>query len=172
MIVLAIDPGPTNSAWVLYDVAQATPLAASIVPNAEMELDLWSNRRVIDGNWTKPPTHLVIEKVEAMGMSVGVDVFETVYHTGRFANAWDRNNAKAAERIGRKTVKMHLCQSMRAKDANIRQAIIDRFGGVGGKETAIGKKATPGPLFGMKSHLWAALAVALTYADTHTKDEE
>ena len=30
------------------------------------------------------------------------------------------------------------------------------------KDAAIGKKATPGPLYGVKSHAWAALAVAIT----------
>jgi hypothetical protein len=54
-----------------------------------------------------------------------------------------------------------------AKDANIRQAILDRFGG---KEKAIGKKANPGPLYGVKSHLWSALAVALYISDVPTSD--
>ena len=37
----------------------------------------------------------------------------------------------------RQEVKLHLCNSARAKDANIRQALIDRFGG---KDKAIGRK--------------------------------
>jgi len=52
---------------------------------------------------------------------------------------------------------------MRAKDANIRQALIDRYGP--GKDKAIGQKKTPGPLYGFKSHEWAALAVAVTWMD-------
>ena len=65
-------------------------------------------------------------------------------------------------RIGRKAVKIHLCGSMRAKDPNIRQALIDRYGG----SSAIGRKATPGPLYGVAGDVWAALAVAVTHADT------
>ena len=65
--------------------------------------------------------------------------------------------------IYRKDVKLHLCGSPRAKDSNIRQALIDRFGP--GKEKAIGLKKTPGPLYGVKSHVWAALAVAVTHLD-------
>jgi hypothetical protein len=42
---------------------------------------------------------------------------------------------------------------MRAKDANIRQALIDKLG-------AVGTKKAPGPLYGISGHLWAALAVA------------
>ncbi|MBV8782506.1 MAG: hypothetical protein JO353_14005, partial [Phycisphaerae bacterium] len=51
----------------------------------------------------------------------------------------------------------------RAKDGNIRQALIDRFGPT--KERAIGKKKSPGPLYGMSGDCWSALAVAVTYAD-------
>jgi hypothetical protein len=65
-------------------------------------------------------------------------------------------------RVTRRQVKLHLCGSMKAKDANIRQAILDRFGG----SAAIGLKKTPGPLYGVKGHEFAALGVALTYAET------
>jgi hypothetical protein len=65
--------------------------------------------------------------------------------------------------LPRKDVKLHLCGSPRAKDANIRQALLDRYGG---KEKAIGSKHQRGPLYGIRSHLWAALAVAVTYQET------
>ena len=57
---------------------------------------------------------------------------------------------------------MHFCNSVQAKDGNIRQALIDRFGG---KEGAIGKKKTPGPLYGVHAHEWPALAVAVMASD-------
>jgi hypothetical protein len=31
--------------------------------------------------------------------------------------------------------------------------------------TAIGRKAAPGPLYGISRDVWSALAVAVTYAD-------
>ncbi len=37
------------------------------------------------------------------------------------------------------------------------------FGGT--KEAAIGKKASPGPLYGVSSHAWQALAVAVVVAE-------
>ncbi len=42
--------------------------------------------------------------------------------------------------LPRRAVKLELCADSRAKDANIRQALLDRFGG----STAIGRKAAPG----------------------------
>ena len=39
---------------------------------------------------------------------------------------------------------------------------VDLFGG---KEAAVGTKKAPGPLHGVKSHLWSALALAVTHYD-------
>jgi hypothetical protein len=54
-------------------------------------------------------------------------------------------------------VKMHLCGTTKAKDSNIRQAIVDKFGGI--QATKKG-----GSLYGINSHVWPALGVALTVA--------
>jgi hypothetical protein len=43
-------------------------------------------------------------------------------------------------------------------------ALIDRFGG---SERAKGTKKAPGPLLAIKSHEWAALALAVTWWDLH-----
>ena len=67
-------------------------------------------------------------------------------------------------KVYRKEVKLALCNSLRARDSNIRRALLDRFGPT--RKQAVGTKARPGPLYGVKSHIWAALAVAVTHADT------
>ncbi len=109
---------------------------------------------------------LVIEQIESFGMAVGREVFETVFWTGRFAEAWC---PKRFERMPRREVKQHLCRSARATDSNIRQALIDRFGP--GTDKAFGKKKAPGPLFGITGHKIAALAVAITWFDQHGHEE-
>lgn len=145
--VLAIDPGPTQSAWVL--LVDGKPQHFATVSNDHMVGFLKA---------LQPDIHVVIEKVESFGMAVGAEVFETVFWSGRFAEA---ARHVPVSRIGRKAVKLHLCGSMRAKDPNIRQALIDRYGG----PDAIGRKAAPGPLYGISGDVWAALAVAVTYSD-------
>ena len=139
-MILAIDPGTTQSGFVLFDGRRAQ--ASGVLPNAEM-LRLVSDSR---------DDMLAIEKIEAMGMSVGAEVFETVHWSGRFLQAW--REPDQVRRITRRQVKLELCGSMLAKDANIRQALIDRLG-------APGRKAAPGPTYGVSSHAWAALAVAV-----------
>lgn len=155
-MILAIDPGPVESAWVLWDGTSVVEHA--IEPNAAVATLVGT--LALQASDLGDPDTLAIEMVESYGMAVGASVFETVFWIGRFAEAWDDDDH--LRRIGRKAVKLHLCGSTRAKDDNVRQALIDRFGGVEGKAVAVGKKASPGPLYGIKSHEWAALAVALT----------
>ena len=105
-----------------------------------------------------PDCHeVVIEMVACYGMAVGAEVFETVFWIGRFWEIARRDIG--VTRLYRKDVKMHLCNSMRAKDGNIRQALIDKLG-------APGTKKNPGPTYGIKADIWAALAVAVTFAET------
>lgn len=153
-IINAIDPGPSNSAILRYDLEHPSePISAALIlPNQDVlhELSAYGG-------------HAVIEMVASYGMAVGKDVFETVYWIGRFAE-----RAPSHDRIFRLDCKMHLCHDSRAKDTNIRQALIDRFPATGGGRTPqVGTKTQPGPLYGIKSHLWAALAVAVTWSDKY-----
>jgi hypothetical protein len=102
------------------------------------------------------PDVVVIEKVESYGMAVGAEVFDTVWWAGRFAEAAER---VPVVMLPRRAVKLALCGDSRAKHANIRQALLDRFGG----SSAIGRKAAPGPLYGISRDVWSALAIAVTY---------
>ena len=154
MTVIGLDPGNERSALVVYDGASESVLDSVFDYNNSVMNFLTVTREY--GNVR--PT-LVIEKVACYGMPVGESVFETVYWSGIFARAY---GLSFTERITRGDVKMHLCRSMRAKDGNVRQAILDRFGG---KEKAVGKKAIPGPLHGLHGHHFAALGVAITFSD-------
>ncbi|WP_411887376.1 hypothetical protein [Hydrocarboniphaga effusa] len=104
-----------------------------------------------------PVDLLAIEKIASYGMPVGAEVFDTCIWIGRFVQAASDVRHRL---IARQAVKVHLCNSVKAKDSNIRQALIDRFG-------PVGTKARPGALYGVKSHAWAALAVAVTAHDDH-----
>ncbi len=158
MIVLGLDPGTEKSACVVYGGGNTVGQHV-VLENDEMLRWLETYRAIaIEVGQKASTTVLVIEKIESYGMAVGESTFATVFWSGRFAQAW---SAWRFVQLGRRHVKQHLCHTARATDSNIRQAILDRFGG----EKAIGKKATPGPLYGIKGHEFAALAVALTWHD-------
>ena len=115
---------------------------------------------------------MAIEMVASYGMAVGKTVFETCMWIGRFMEAWESATGTKPQQVYRKDVKMHLCGSMRAKDTNIRQAIIDRYpASGGGKCPQIGTKKEPGPLYGVSKDIWSALAVAITYSETKGSGE-
>lgn len=149
--LLAIDPGTRQSAWIALDLNSRRPLGFGIEPNEELLGRLRRGATAFD--------LVVIEKVESFGMAVGAEVFETVFWSGRFAEAV---MPVPFERIGRKAVKLAVCGDPRAKDPNVRQALIDRYGG---DTLAVGRKAAPGPLYGISRDVWAALAVGVAWLD-------
>jgi hypothetical protein len=154
--LLAIDPGPSESALLIYDTATGLPMEWGKCPNDEA---LGRAAAAYDCR------HLYVEMVASYGMAVGATVFDTCVWIGRFIERWRLKHSYAAGLVYRRDVKLYLCNSARAKDANVRQALIDRYGG---KEKAIGRKASPGPLYGMAGDCWSALGVAVTAASSMT----
>jgi hypothetical protein len=173
--IFAIDPGSENSAAVNYDTDTDKIVRVTIQHNEAIVvgcrlhgMDVLENDTL---DWDTRCDKLVIEKIASYGMPVGEEVFATCRWTGRFIQSWigtEHDVDRQAVLITRGEVKMYLCNSMRAKDANIRQALMDRFpkSGLDGKKrpSVIGTKKNPGPLLGLHDDMWAALAVAVTFA--------
>lgn len=159
--ILAIDPGTEKSAFVVVPGPDEPMqiLDKGILPNDE----LLSRLKSPDG--FSNCTDFVIEMVASYGMAVGQTTFETVFWIGRF---WEAARSSAFcrwARLFRKTdVAMVLCHSMRAKDSNVRQALIDKFGDPG-------TKAQPGILYKIASHEWSALALATVYRERLAKGD-
>jgi len=156
--ILAIDPGPIKSAYVIWDGEKILDLG--IVDNKEM----LSKHLYIMGKLTTYDA--VIEKVTSYGMAVGESVFDTVFWTGQFYRHF-KNWGWKCNRVPRMDVKMHLCHSSRAKDSNIRQALIDRF------EPDLPPKCRPkGILKGISKDCWQALALAVYFWDTRKENSD
>lgn len=143
--VFAIDPGPEVSSWVIWD--------GEVVHSGTI-----SNEMVLTFASITDVDRVVLEMVASYGMAVGKEVFETVFWIGRFFERYAELNP---ERMFRREVKSHLCGSQKAKDSNIRQALIDRFG-------PPGTKKCPGVTYGLKGGEWQAFALAVTWMDRHT----
>lgn len=161
-MLLAIDPGNERSAAVVLN-DDGRPVEFWREPNDEVL------RRVLAFQHLWPSHsrgkivgHLAIEMIASYGMPVGREVFDTCVWIGRLVQAWNAPHTL----VYRRDVKMFLCGNNTAKDGNIRQALIDRYGG---KDAAIGNKRAPGPLYGISNDVWSALAVGVTWRETFAK---
>ena len=148
-MILGIDPGTTESGWVHYDNDAGIVMEAGVSPNEQVLVEVV--------RWVPLYGPITIENIESSrGMPVGADTFTTVRWIGRFQQAARRPADVIL--IDRRDVKLHICGQSKAKDSNIRQALIDLLG-------PPGCKADKGPTYGVTKHAWQALAVAVTAAD-------
>lgn len=156
MNVLAIDPGNTESAYALIGGESCRPLDFAKVPNDRLRewLGHLGNTDVV-----------AIEMVASYGMAVGAEVFETCVWVGRFAETVERRG-RPVGLVKRLPVKLHHCHDSKAKDTNIRQALVDRFA-PGQPNHGKGTKMNPGWFYGFRADVWSAYALAVYVADTH-----
>jgi hypothetical protein len=148
-LVLAIDPGYRQSAFVLFDGTRI--VSHGIEQNEQLLADLASSAHT---------GILVLEEMQLFSsFGVGKEIFDSVFWSGRFAQVWA---PRPFGRLLRSKIRGHLGAG-KGGDAAVRQALIARFGPY--KEDAIGKKTAPGPLFGIKADEWSALAIAVTWWD-------
>ena len=151
MKVLAIDPGCTESAYVVLD--QDYKLCGFGKVSNDMMMSYINNMDYQE---------MAVEMVASYGMPVGVEVFETVFWIGRF---WEASLSPKRTKVYRKDVKLNICGTLKANDANIGQALRDRFG-------QKGTKALPGFFYGFKADVWSAFAVGCTYLDLRGEKNE
>jgi hypothetical protein len=148
-MILAIDPGTDESGWCVFD--HGAVLSSGVHSNASMR----------DAIRRSGADVLAIEMIASYGMPVGREVFETCVWIGRFAEVWKQPDD--VQLVYRRDVKLHLCGTSKAKDPNVRQALLDLFPRTGGGKTPqIGTIKAPGPLYGVSTHAWTALGVAIT----------
>lgn len=154
MKIAAIDPGSFQSALVVLEDDNIPE--KMIVPN-QILLNRFRAEDV-------KADIFIFEQIGCYGMPVGGDIFDTVQWTGRFIEAVDVVGFNWLE-ITRREVKMWLCNSVKATDANIRRTLLDRFGDWEYGKTGKGTKAHPGKLYDFSDDMWAALAIAVTHKE-------
>jgi hypothetical protein len=161
--VLAIDPGNTYSGWVLIDAVTCRPLRFGMDRNEDLRALLRGDAGV-EGRLV--PDRVVIEMVASYGMPVGAEVFETCVWVGRFMESVCPTDdlCPPVELVERMQVKVHHCHSARASDANVRQALVDRFA-KGEPNHGKGTRARPGWFHGFRADIWQAYGLAVFAAD-------
>ena len=161
MKILAIDPGNEMSAYCILE--DYKPIEFGKLPNVDMLQKIFGLAvgagPIID--------KVAIEMVASYGMPVGKEVFDTCVWVGRF---WEMyGDTDEVSLIYRLEVKEMICHDSRAKDANIRQALIDRFAQHDFKNGK-GTKKKPDWFYGFAADVWAAYAVGVTWLDKQKED--
>lgn len=149
MKILAIDPGTTES-------------GVAIIEMPEFRLGMFGklpNEKVFDAVRIYQFDEVAIEKVACYGMPVGKDVFETCIWIGRFIEQLQGHKISF---VFRKEEKLHLCGSLQAKDANIKQALVNRYAKHDFR-SGKGTKKEPDTFYGVAKDVWQAIAVGVTH---------
>ena len=151
--MFAIDPGNEQSAYCVMN-DEYKLLEFNKLPNKDVMNIMLNRLSTID--------EVVIERVASYGMPVGREVFETCEWIGRFAQEAEKK--VSVNYIYRRDEKLYLCFDSKAKDSNIRAALIERFAKHDFKNGR-GTKTNPDYFYGVKADVWAALAVCITFLD-------
>lgn len=173
--LIGIDPGTTETAYCIIDYNNKIlneVLFKDKIKNDAVYYALKTSLKdyIKANNINHIEVLIAIEHIENHGMAVGSSTFETCYFIGelnyRLKNELmynllkDIQELKTAsidtQRVYRHQEKTAICYNSRAKDSNIRQALIDTFG-------IVGTKNNQGYFYGFKSDIWSSFAIAYTY---------
>ena len=159
MKVFAIDPGNVYSAYCVmddqYDLIEFKKTENNTVMKRLLE--------ILD-----EVDEVVIERIQNMGMPAGQTLFETAEWIGRFSQEAEKKTHVSY--IYRRDEKLYICGSPRAKDVNIRAALIERFAKFD-KINGKGSKKQPDVFYGVSADVWAAICVAVTFYDMKKEKE-
>lgn len=152
MIILALDVGTEQSGFCLMNADNYKPIEFGKEDNdviLKEKVKIW----MYDA--------LVYEEFQSYGMAIGKSTIKSITWNGRFIQAaWERSIPFYP--IYRLEEKINLCGNAKAKDANLRQAMIDRFA-----KTPNGKgtKAEPDWFYGFSKDAWSAAIIGVTFID-------
>lgn len=153
MKILAIDPGNLQSAFAVLEMPDFKLYEFGKIENQDLIERLENLSKEVDTS--------AIEMIASYGMAVGKTVFDSCLWIGRFQQELLRSGL-IPTLIYRSQEKMCLCKTMKAKDTNIRTALIDRYATHDFK-AGKGTKGNPDTFYGVSADVWQAIAVGVTY---------
>jgi hypothetical protein len=158
-VVLGVDPGTSaeGCGLVVYDhAAQRLLWSACLGPEPALRVVRASGGTLHALGVGCVVDRIVVERVSATGRA-GNDVIRAAELAGEFYEA--ARGASERHRLRRRDVLTALHVSGGSRDAQVRAYCIDAHGGT--RAAALGRKAAPGPLYGVTSHAWQALGLVL-----------
>jgi len=153
VIVLGIDPGPTHCGAVVYDAGEKRVIAAHKALSIEECIG------AVEYHASTATVGLVaIERVQSYGIA-GASLLRTAEVGGRIYQCAWRERVPACWLYRREVLRGLDVTGKGNRDSLVRQRLIEIHGG--DRASAVGTKKEPGPLYGVSSHAWQALAVAV-----------
>ena len=159
MEILALDVGTTESGFCVVDENYNI-----------LKFGKWQNESILELINESCFSHLIYEKFECYGMPIGQSTINAIEWNGRFKQLAISQYIEV-DSISRKEEKLNLCNSLKAKDSNIRLALIDRFAKHDLKNGK-GTKKNPDTFYGFAKDMWSAFAIAATYLDKKKKEQK
>ena len=160
--ILGIDPGPTTSGLVVYKVGDKGVHGRVVLAEAKATLEAIREQlsafSVIAQEEDVPLT-VVVERTQAGPPSTAV--VHTTEVVGRLMEACLVRDLDCQRYYRRQVLQALGCAKKGNKDSHVRNALLEIHGGL--KEVAVGRKACPGPLYGVSSHAWQALGVVFAH---------
>lgn len=139
MKILAVDPAPEESAWVMWDTETHDFYGARMGLDLVGDIVLWP--------FLGPRVDIcAIEFPQSYGVNAGLSLFLTAFEAGRVARSLEISTE--IRLYGRPAVKGQIGGK---NDSEIRKSLMMRHG-----EAKKGQK-----LYGVKKDIWAALALAV-----------
>ena len=158
MRILAIDAGNTYSGVAIVELPEFRLIWFGKLPNEDV-YGVVKNFHIDE---------VALEMVACYGMPVGKDVFETCVWIGRFV---EQLKGHKISYVYRKDEKLCLCGSVKAKDSNIRQALINKYAKHDFK-TGKGTRKNQDVFYGVAYDVWQAIAVAVTHYESLTEADK
>lgn len=163
MRILGIDPGPEYGAVIVHECARGNRTVEWVEGKCVLDLG-----RVIDraDSVGAPFDALVIESIAPAGLPLGHDLLKAIRLEERMVFAAEMRHLEV-HRIKRREVKLHLLGKAAGTDAQVNAALRAAWcARLDCDEKQLrGTKKSPGPLYGVTSHAWPALACVETFLD-------
>ena len=155
MVVLAIDGGTIQSGYCRMeeDSYGRRLIDFGKTDNADLL------RKVMLGEYDE----MVYEQFQSYNMPVGQSTIRSIEWNGRYVQAAYERKKNIAQ-VFRTEEKLHFCNTVKATDANIRRALIERYAKFDFK-SGKGTKKNPDFFYGVSKDAWTAIAICTLYLD-------
>ena len=168
--ILGIDPGNKESAFCLCS-PDLHPLEFGKYENTVLikrdpDPDTFEGKisaALLNQNCDRGNTVVVIENMESFGMAVGRSVLDTCIYIGELKRHF-MTLGYPVEYVFRHEEKVTICLNIKANDATIKQALVDRFA-PNTSNHGKGTKKEPGFFHNFRADVWSSFAIAVTYHD-------